>query len=299
MGFALSLSEKLAQDYTIAINSLYEIARVYYFQGRLGDAQFILSMSLRLGDAKEFKPEHHLQLLLLYGQVLIADHLLAKGNADLMLSTIMQARQMAEIVQSKKEMADALSLQGQACYFATLIARLKNGGSPDSAQCQGEYDDALAYQQQALKLREELQDTRGISESYFQIGVIYERWQQYDEAQGYYTRARTIADQYNYLFEKTEPARHMAVSALRGGDLDQALTLALQALSLREEAGFKPYLPLDYLLLKEIYLVKGDTINAQLYYTKAVELAEEIGYPKLVASAPDRRVFLKNVIKEG
>src|SRR5262249_49107840 len=145
---------------------------------------------------------------------------------------------------------DALSLLGQAHYFASIMANRKRGLPLTSTPGDEKYDQALAYQQQVLKLREALHDTRGVSESYFQIGVVYERWQQYDRSQEYYAQARAIADQYDHRFEKIEPARHVAFQALREGKPDQALDLALQALSLREAAQFRPYLPLDHLLVR-------------------------------------------------
>jgi tetratricopeptide (TPR) repeat protein len=237
-------------------------------------------------EASEVKPQHRLKLLLLYGQVLIVDHLLTRGggNADLLFSNILNARQVAEASHDQQGIADALSLLGQAHYFTTVVS----GAVMDNPQS-GKYNEALAYQQQALELRQALHDTRGISESYFQIGVIHERWQQYDQAEEYYTKARHIADQYGHPFEKTEPARHFAIHALRKGDLDQALTLALQALELREEARFKPYLPLDHLLLRDIYLAKGDPANAQFHTKIASTIASEMGYPMLVSSMPDIR----------
>jgi tetratricopeptide (TPR) repeat protein len=292
MQSSVSTYEDLTKHYIIAIDALCEIAKSYYILGRSSDAQHLLRTSLRLLEASEVKPQHRLKLLLLYGQILVVDHLLTRGDADLLFSTILQAKQLAEGVQDQQGIADALSLLGQAHYFAAVVASLKSGASPDSPQGQGKYDEALAYQQQALELREALHDTRGVSESYFQIGVVYERWQQYDRAQAYYTQARQIADQYDHLFEKTEPTRHFTLHALRKGNLDQALTLGLQALSLREEARFKPYLPLDHLLLRDIYLAKGDTANAQFHTEIASALAEEMGLKTLVSSMPNIRDIL-------
>ena len=206
------------------------------------------------------------------------------GNADLLFSTILHARQVAEASHAKLGIADALSLLGQAHYFTIVVS----GAVMDNPQS-GKYNEALTYQQQALELYETLHDTRGMSESYFQIGVINERWQQYNRAEEYYTKARQIADQYGHPFEKAEPARHFAIHALMKGNLDEALSLALQALELREAARFKPYQPLDHLLLRDIYQGKGDTANAQLHEQKASVLAEEMGYPMLVASMPNIR----------
>jgi hypothetical protein len=73
----------------------------------------------------------------------------------------------------------------------------------------------------------------------------------------------------------------------------------LQALSLREEAGFKPYLPLDHLLLRDIYLARGDTANAQLHTERASALADEMGLTTLVASMPNIREILAAQSAEG
>jgi len=64
---------------------------------------------------------------------------------------------------------------------------------------------------------------------------------------------------------------------LQTGNVDEALTYGLQALAFREEAQFKPYLPLDHALLSSIYLAKADYPQAQIHAEKAVELADEIG----------------------
>lgn len=288
--------EEIAQYYTTALDALYEVGREYYILGRSNDAQHLLQTSLQLLQANEVQPQQRLKLHLLYGQVLIVDHLLTRGggNVDLLFSLCQNARQIAEASRDQKGIADALSLLGQAHYFTVVVS----GAVVDNPQS-GKYDQALTYQQHALEIRETLHDTRGISESYFQVGVIYERWQQFERAEEYYTKALQIADQHGHLFEKTEPSRHFAVHALMRGDLNQALTFALQALSLREEARFRPYLPIDHLLLRDIYLAQGDTANAQLHTQKASALAEEMGYPHLVSSMADTRERLAAMQKEA
>ena len=71
------------------------------------------------------------------------------------------------------------------------------------------------------------------------------------------------------------------------GDLDQALTHALRALSFREAGGFRPYQSFDHLSLMDIYLKKGDTANADLHMQQASTLAEEMGFTTLVSSVID------------
>lgn len=276
---------QLTHHYTTASNALYEIAREYYTLGRLADAQDLLETTLQLLETPDATPQQRLTLGLLYGQVCVVKHFLTREqSAENLFSTILSAKRLAEAVSDQQGIADATSLLGQAHYFATIVEHLKRGIPLTSTPGDGKYDQALAYQQQALGLREALHDMRGASESHFQIGVIYERWQQHTQALEQYLIARRIADQYGYAFEKTEPARHVAVQALIKGDLKQALVLAHEALLLREQARFRPYLPFDHLLLRDIYLASGDQTSAAYHTQQAHALAEEMGLQALVAS---------------
>jgi tetratricopeptide (TPR) repeat protein len=227
--------------------------------------------------------------LLLHGKVLNVDHLLSRGDTDLLFSTILQAQQIAESAQDELGRASALSLLGQAHCNATTIAIVKSGALPFGTQGQGKYEEALAYQQQALQIQEALHDTRGISESLFCIGLVYQFWQQNDLAREHFTKAIQVAEQYGHILEQAEPNRHLTLDALFKGDLDQALTHARLALSFREAGGFRPYQPLDHLSLRDIYLAKQDTVNAQIHLQKASALAEEMGLETLVSSVPNMR----------
>ncbi|MBV9228279.1 MAG: tetratricopeptide repeat protein [Chloroflexi bacterium] len=284
MQSSASANNEFTTHYTTAIDSLCEIARSYFFLGRLGDALHLLSTSLQLLEAGEVTQKDRLKLLLLYGRVLIVDHLLLRGETDLMFSTILQAKQIAEATQDQQGIADALSLLGQAHCHSTTIAIVKSGALPFGTQGQGKYEEALAYQQQALSLLEALHDTRGISESFFCIGLVYQFWQQNDLAREYFTKALQVAEQYGHILEQAEPHRHLTMDALFQGDLDQALTHARLALSFREAGGFRPYQPLDHVSLWDIYSKKGDTARAQFHMQQASALAEEMGLTTLVSS---------------
>src|SRR5258708_9512524 len=264
MQSAVSTSVSITQHYATAIDSLCEIANTYCNLGKVVNAQHVLRTSLELLSAGEVQPQQRLRLLLQYARILIVGQLFARTDQEYVLSIIEQARQSADALQDQQGIADALSMLGQAHYFVTTL------GSSTLDNPQGNYDQALAFQEQALAIRETLQDTRGISESHFCLGNVYERWQQPDRALEHYAKARQIADQNDHRYERTEPTRHLALLALQQGNLDGALDYALQALCFREEVQFKPYLPLDHVLLSSIYLAKGDTTHARFHTEKAL-----------------------------
>lgn len=292
MQSSVPTDKNLSSLYTAAVDALAEMGRTYLFLGRARDARRVLRSALPVLADGDAEPRHRLQLLLMYGQVLVVEHLITHEDAATLLAVVSEARDIAEQTQEKQHLADALSLLGNASYCTTLAARLQRGVSPDSPQDQSIYADALLYQQQALALRKELSDTRGISESSFHLGIVYERWRQTERALDYYRQACRLADQHGYLFEKTEPTRHLALHTMMQGDLDGALELAQQALQLREETGFRPYQPFDHLLLRMVYLARGDEEHARLHTQQATALANEMGYPDLVSSMPDIRQLL-------
>jgi tetratricopeptide (TPR) repeat protein len=287
MQSSATMNDELTRYYTTAIDAFRKIANSYFFLGRLGDALRLLGATLKMVEAGEVAPQDRLKLLLLYGKVLTVDHLITRGDTDLMFSTILQAKQIAEAAEAQQGIADALSLLGQAHCNATTVASVKSGALPFGTRGQGKYEEAFTYQQQALKLQEALHDTRGISESYFFIGLVYQFWQQNDLAREHFTKAIQIAEQYGHTLEQAEPNRHLTFDALFKGDVDQALIHAHRVLSFREASGFRPYQPFDHLTLWDIYLKKGDTANAQFHLQQASTLAEEMGFSTLVSSLID------------
>lgn len=234
--------------------------------------------------ASEAAPHDRLKLLLLYGRVLNVEHLIHRGDADLLFSVTRQAKEVAETAGEQQGIADALSLLGQTHCNATTVAIVKSGALPFGSQGQGKYEEALAYQQQALRLQEALHDTRGISESHFGIGLIYQFWQQNELAREHFTRAIQAAEQGGHILEQAEPHRHLAFDALFSGDLEAALPHAQRALFFREAGGFRPYQLFDHLALRDIYLKHGDTTRAEFHLQQASVLAEAMGFSTLVSS---------------
>lgn len=288
--------EQLTQRYTTVLDAGCEIAHTYYFLGRFADAKRVVRNALDLVETGEIRQEDHLKLLLVSGQILTTEHLTNTTDTTHLFTTLHQARQIAESLSDQQGLSDALSLLGQAHYIVDLMAGLSSGGSPGNPQEEGLYTEALNYQQQALALREALHDTRGMSESHFHIGIVHERRGQRELALSHYHKAIEIAEQHGYLFERSEPTRHLAWDALKRADrdLDQALAYSQQALSLREEANFRPHLPFDHLQLGLIYQARGENENALHHVEIAARMAREMDLPFAQSLADDLGAQLKD-----
>lgn len=269
---------------TTAMAALGEAARTAFFLGNVGDALHLLQTATSLFDAGEVPPSAQLILLLKYGRVLIVDQLLHQGGAEHLFAILRQAHQIATTTANQQGLAEALNLLGQAHCNATTVAIMKRGDLPFGTRGPGGYEEALSYQQQALPLQQALHDTRGMSESHFFLGLVYQFWQQHTVARDHVMEALQIAEQSGHVLEQAEPHRHLALDARFRGDLDQALVHAQQALACREAAGFKPYQPFDHVTLADLYGKTGETAKAQFHLQQATALAEAMGLSSLVTS---------------
>jgi tetratricopeptide (TPR) repeat protein len=267
--FSTSL-EAMTERYTTLLQTLCDISESYYYLGRLDDAIKLLKIGEQLLKAKEVTRHDQLKFLLQSGKILTSSIFYRNRDAEEALATLAHAKQLAAFVRNEQGEADALDLLGFAYYYKQLMTK------------EGESSTALAYCQQALERREVLGDQRGISESSFHVGLIYENGDQpdLDQARIYYTRAYQIARQHGYKLEQSYAVRHLGgLLAEMQGDLKQAQQYFEESLALREEIGFKITLPFSHLAVGEICAKRNELTVAARHYQRAEILAREMEQP--------------------
>lgn len=278
------------------VEALIDTASRDLSDGRLTQARLVLEPALPKTESPALPPtdvdggggqESRLRALILFGRILVVHHLVARAySADQLNAVGERALQIAQSLDDANHLAAALELRGQAGYVTHVVDCLRRGASLYAVPGDGQYDQVCDDHVRALGLRRELNDTRGISESLFAVGLMHERWRQFDRAQTCYREAYGLAEQGGHAFEMTEPARHVAIQAYRDRDLDEALTLARRALSLREASGFRPYQPLDHLLIKDIALAQGDLELARHHVRQANAHCVAMDLPALITAEP-------------
>jgi tetratricopeptide (TPR) repeat protein len=168
--------EQFIKDYQTAIAAICEIAEAYYRLGKLDAALNTLqagTLLLETAPKQQALDESRTKLLLQQGKPLVTRGFYANSGYEAAVSALSQAQELAASAQDEGSIARALQLFGQAYYNKTLNTD------------EGGYDQPLDHFQQALARREALEDTRGVAESLFYTGLIYERWEQPGEAQSY------------------------------------------------------------------------------------------------------------------
>jgi tetratricopeptide (TPR) repeat protein len=262
--------DSLSQTYKELIESVCQIAERYYYQGRFDNALDLLGAGLQMAQQKEVDTEVQANVLTKQGRLLAHRSFATNSGYEDALSTLRRAEKIAQSINSKEVLAEALNFIGLAHY-----ARKFNTGK-------GDYDEALDYFQKALTLREESQNKRGIAETCIYRGIIHERKGEGQKALDDYQKALRIAEKNGYRLEQSYALRHMAFMHQAQGDLDGALTYFKESLTLREAIGFKVNLPFSLLSVGHVYYEKGNLEEALPYLQKAQALAEELNASRVI-----------------
>ena len=207
--------------------------------------------------------------------------------------------ELAESVNNKKSMSNALITQGVSFHFRGDYAKAihyytrslkifeelrdKNGIASSLGNIgviyanQGDYPKAIEYYTKSLKIKEELGDKYGIANSLANIGRIYSDQGDYAKAIGYYTRCLKI-DKETGNKEGIAMSLHNIGTIYQGqGDYTKALDYKTRSLNIREELGNKSGIASSLLSIGITYYDQGDFAKALKKSTKALSIAQEIG----------------------
>ncbi|WP_111672098.1 tetratricopeptide repeat-containing sensor histidine kinase [Algoriphagus litoralis] len=160
------------------------------------------------------------------------------------------------------------NLRGQSLIFNNL----GNYHSDRYAQNQSQqdYDLAMSYLQQSLKLKEELQDFRGSVKTLTQLASLSQKSDR-AKAGGYLVRALSIADSNQDIENKLAVLNELSNYYLEVDDYDQVEKYGLQAYRIAKEADSPFYISIAAEYLIEAAQGKNDFKKAFEYLTAKTE----------------------------
>ncbi len=260
----------MTAGYSALVNGFCDVADICYRAGKLNEATRLLRGGMELIEQAPdgaVDVRDRARLALAFGAILDHRTFYANVDYDLALETAGRAEVLAGMANSTRLSDDAADLAGLIRYNRAL-----NLG-------EGSYDEALMFFRRALVIREGLNDTHGIAESLFHVGLIHERLGQTDEARKQYEAALETATAHGHKLEESYARRHLAGIAQEAGDLGTALAGFQRSLALREELGYRILLPLSLLAVGDVLLAQNNDAAALEYFQRANDLAETMDIP--------------------
>ncbi|MCF8371195.1 MAG: tetratricopeptide repeat protein [Bacteroidales bacterium] len=147
----------------------------------------------------------------------------------------------------------------------------------------GDYTKSLEYYIHCLKIMEQIGYQKGIAQSHYNIGFMYDNQGDYPKALEYYTHALKIYEQIGSQSNIADSYRNIASIYLYQGDYPKAVKYLSQSLKSSKLNGDQ-YEIADCLIgLGTSFYRLGDYVKALNNYSKSLKIFEEIGDQKGIA----------------
>lgn len=142
---------------------------------------------------------------------------------------------------------------------------------------------ALDCQNQALEIRNEIKDKKGIASCLNNIGEIYKILNKYDEALIHFNQSLEIRKKEGSSKEVAYTLNNIGSTYWLNKDYASSLEFYLKSLEIRSKLGDKSDISSSLNNLGNVYKNLNKFNKALDYYTKALEIRQEIGDKTLIA----------------
>jgi len=142
---------------------------------------------------------------------------------------------------------------------------------------QDNYTQAVAYYQKSLKIFEELGNKKGMSDCYTNIGEVHRHQGNYAQAVAYYQKSLKIAEELGDKKGMSNCYNNIGLVHAEQGNYAQAVAYYQKSLKIDEELGDKKGMSTDYNNIGIVHANQGNYAQAVAYYQKSLKIAEELG----------------------
>ncbi|MBN1638530.1 MAG: tetratricopeptide repeat protein [Ignavibacteriales bacterium] len=146
----------------------------------------------------------------------------------------------------------------------------------NSYDIRGEFHKSLEYFLHALKLREGIDDSIGVSDSYFNIGASYFRSGYYNNALEYCQKSLELSRKINYKKGIASSLDIIGTVYSELNDLDAALKSYIESLAVEKELNNKQGIIISLTNIADILDEKNEFNKALNYYYEALEICTEL-----------------------
>jgi serine phosphatase RsbU (regulator of sigma subunit) len=134
----------------------------------------------------------------------------------------------------------------------------------------------LEFYMQSLRLFEIKRDSVSMTQSYINVGLVYQRKKQFNEALKYFEDARTMARRLNNKSNMALAENSISLIMVEQGNYEQALRYSNHALEIFKELGDKNNVAICYRTIGECYLKLGNNVLSLENFKKSIELYREM-----------------------
>lgn len=254
----------ISSQYSQLVEIVCEISDAYLYDGRLEDGIQIIEKSLQIAENKDIEEKDHVRLLLQSGKLLNKRSFFGDSEFERSVKKLMLAQQKAVVINEQELAAEGHLYLGQAYDY-----QMMNSGK-------GDYQEALENFEQALAIFQANDNLEWEGKAVFNIGLIHQRKQEMENAKACFMRAYKMAVKGGNQFDQSLAIRHLGFIHFMSGEYGPAEECAKESLKIREELGYRLYLPPAHHVLGSLYIVLEKWELALNHLEMANKMAEEM-----------------------
>ncbi len=152
-------------------------------------------------------------------------------------------------------------------------------------QLRGEYEKAVAYFTKSLELKEALHDVRGIASTFHNLGIIHQDRGEYEKAVEYFTRSLEISEELHDVGSIARTYHQLGTIHQLRGEYEKAVAYFTKSLELKEALHDVRGIASTFHNLGIIHQDRGEYEKAVEYFTRSLEISEELHDVGSIASS--------------
>ncbi|MGB0896580.1 MAG: tetratricopeptide repeat-containing sensor histidine kinase [Flavobacteriaceae bacterium] len=157
---------------------------------------------------------------------------------------------------------------------------------------QGNIKAALEFYHKSLQLREAIGYQAGMSISLNNIGVVYKNVKDWNKALEYYHRSLVIKKKLKQKKGTSHVLNNIGTIYKEQGKLDMAMAKYEESLKMTTALHDEKWMAITLFNMGSIHLTQGNALKAEECALRSLKLSQKIGHPELVRDASE---VLKNV----
>lgn len=176
---------------------------------------------------------------------------------------------------------NASSAEERKSFLRTKANAINNIGY--AYKQKSNYSKALEWYNKSLKLKEQINDKKGIATSLNNIALVYNYQGDILKSIEFYKDALKIQNEINDLPGIAITSNNLGFIYYNQGDIPRALEWYYKSLKIREECGLKRDIAVSYNNIGNVFNKQGEFPKALEFYNKSLKVSQEIGDKKIVA----------------
>ncbi len=140
----------------------------------------------------------------------------------------------------------------------------------------GDLEQALECHQQCLRIKEKLEDRKGISGAFNNIGLVFWTKGNLDLATEYYKESLAICEELKDESAMSRVLNNLGNISASKGELDKALEYHQQSLAMKEKVASKQDVAVSLVNVGVIFRLKGNLNEAAKCYNKSLAIQEHL-----------------------